>query len=1198
MTHAHRGLVAIWAGTPDKSGARAFSSGLLIAPRLVLTARHGVTKDGSVLPGVEVAFAAGSRRGLVRLTEPVPGNVSWVGPGRLDVALIELPEQAKVPADFVPDDLVWGEPVGTAPVEVRVTGMPGFAAAATGESAEVETARGDLEPDTYTASDRYAVNVRSWPDAWQDWQGISGAAVICAEGGYLVGVVPWSDRALAGRRLTAVPVRAFVGDPAFQSVLERHLSSVPDIEPVELFPFLARPRQAGSIGALLRPDAGLTAFTGREPELAELQRWRDERAAGPDVKLLLITGRGGEGKTRLALEFLARSKRDGWTGGLLKSGASATAAGPPQVVRHPGMPPLLIFDYAAARTGEIAALARAAARARPPVPVRLLLLARAAEDWWRELVNELYDELPDLRRDEQAALRRPSLLRPLKPLLTAASGATDPAAMFTATAVSLAPHLASFTGRTAAQLGEIAAQVAVPPLASEGSGHVLTVQMAALAELLTAAAPLAATPDRDSPVRGLAPADLPPSNAKSPEIILLDHEQRYRDKLADAQPQVRKLGRYRDRAVVGAALFGARGPGQPDARDAASAMVAAAIPELSGIESRLRLVATWIADIYPADEPEPGADTEYWGPVLPDRLGEFLVIRLLAGEETIQDGAGSLLASLAARSDPAGVTRALLILSRAAEHDSDAAQWIARLVATDPEKTAGIAALVASYAENPAPLTDALAAQAKRTPEIFKEVQDQIFQRARDVTQNYKTTLREHNYNRRPTAILVDVYRALVSEDRCTYLPELASCLEKHAKRNFLDGWGDHADAIDSQGEAVEIYRELARQVRDTYLPHLAAALRRYADIVRDPYSNYSGMALGPSAEAVDIYRELADRNPDAYLLDFVRTLNWQESLLARFANRGFALILSEEAVAMSCELVRRDRDAYLSELAISLEYYARGLAQTGSRDGFVAVSSQARAVRDGVLPHDLPRLNRLPFELPSEKTYDVGDRYLPEIALALNHQAAALIKTTRRDEALSASNRAVSICRRLAAGNRKAHLPELARSLNANATYLALTGRHNDAFATFSEAIALCRELTKLNQNADLDELASSLHNYSVALTEAGQEVEALLVSAEALTAYRELAGRHHADRNTVSLVKCLLWHAKLMTAAGQVEKAVSAGAEGLELAATLSRPTRDSLSASIGKALQYAYRSDNERTEAVFRRITGNEFPDEWKQ
>ena len=918
------------------------------------------------------------------------------------------------------------------------------------------------------------------------------------------------------------------------------------------------------------------------------------------MKLLLITGQGGEGKTRLALEFLARSKRDGWTGGLLKSGTFAGAADPPKVVRHPGMPLLLVFDYTAARTGEIAALARAVARARPPVPVRLLLLARAAEGWWRELVNDLHDDLPDFPRAEEAASRRPSLLRPLKPLLTAASGATDPAAMFTATAVSLAPHLISFTERTAAQLREIAAQVALPPLASKGSRHVLTVQMAALAELLTAAAPLVATPDRDSPARGLAAADPALSKAKSPEIILLDHEQRYRDKLADARPQVQKLGRYRDRAVVGAALFGARGPGEPDARDAASAMVAAAIPELSGIESRLRLVATWIADIYPPDEPEPGAETEYWGPVLPDRLGEFLVIRLLAGEETVEGGTGSLLTSLAARSDLAGITRALLILSRAAEHDSHAAQWIARLVAADPEKTAGIAALVASYAENPAPLTDALVAQAKRTPEIFKEVRDQIFKRVRDAALNPSSrTLREHNYNRQLTAVLVAIYRALVSEDRGTYLPELAICLEKHADRNFLGGWGDHANGIDTQGEAVKIYRELARQDRDTYLPHLAAALRTYADIVGvgGPISQYGGMALSPSGEAVNIYRGLADRNPDAHLLDFVRTLNWQAHLLARFGSRGFALIASEEAVTMSRELVNRDRDAYLPELAISLANHASRLAETGSRDEAVAVSSEARAVRDEVLPHNLPRLNRLSFELPPEKSYDIGDHYLPGIALALNHQASALIETTRRDEALSASNRAVSICRELAAGNRKAHLPELAKSLNANAAYLAQTGRHNDALATFSEAIALCRELTKRNRNAHLDELASSLHNYSVALTEIGREAEALPISAEALTAYRELADQHHTDWNTSKLVNCLLLQAMLMTAVGQVEKAVSAGVEGLEHAATLSPQKRESLNSSIGKTLRYAYRSDTKRAEAAFRRITGNDFPDEWK-
>ena len=163
-THAHPGLVAVTAGVPDAEGKREFSSGLLLAPRLVLASRHGVAPKGEALPDVEVALAAGPR-GAVRLTEPVPGTVAWLGAGGLDAALIELPEFSEPlvagriehaqdaptgfpPAGFLPTGLIWGEPAGTRPVAVTTTGMPGFAAEATSELAEAETARGTLEPGT------------------------------------------------------------------------------------------------------------------------------------------------------------------------------------------------------------------------------------------------------------------------------------------------------------------------------------------------------------------------------------------------------------------------------------------------------------------------------------------------------------------------------------------------------------------------------------------------------------------------------------------------------------------------------------------------------------------------------------------------------------------------------------------------------------------------------------------------------------------------------------------------------------------------------------------------------------------------------------------------------------------------------------------------------------------------------------------
>ena len=1067
---AHPRLVAVWAGVADREGKRGFSSGLLIAPRLVLTARHGVVKDGAALPGVEVAFMLGAR-GTVHPGEPVPGAVVWIGADGLDVGLIELAGTVVVPDGFLPDELRWGEPTGRRPVRVTVTGMPGFAAAATGENTQVETARGSLDPDTYTASERYAVNVDTSPGGWADWQGVSGAAVVDEDGGFLIGVTAWSDSPLAGRRLTAVPVHALLADDKFRTVLERHLGSVPDLEPVELDRLLSRPRQAGTPGALLRADAGVAEFAGREAELAELSRWRDERgAASPDIRVLLITGKGGEGKTRLALEFLARSKQEGWMGGLLRANGAAEL---PDALVYPGRPLLLIFDYAAGRVGEITSLARAIAHARPHVPVRLLLLARTQGVWWDDLGYALADDLPGLDEDDSQARR--ALLRPLRPLLAHDSGATDPATMFAMTAARLAPRLSRFTGRSPAEIRDLATRLTAPPESASGSRHVLTIQMAALGALLDAAA--IAGQETGAGGSRATPASAKGNESEQVEDSLLRHELDYRNRLA-AGHDLHDLRLVRDRAVLGAALFGARGPSQPDARDSACAIVTAALPELDGRTSRQREVAAWIAALYPPEDAEPGGDIEYWGTVLPDRLGEFLVVRLLAKEEATTAADTGLLASLAGQADPKGIVRALLTLTRAADHYPFVGDWIDRLISAHATRVGVLAVQVMGYVEHPEVLRSALIQLGRRSPHVLRDIAGVIYS-----VWPPDPFIKRH-FGVRMTGSLIDIYGQLLELDRAAYLADLAEAFLSHG--DCLAENGRHVQALTMLQAALAAYRELIGLDRIAHLPGLLMALTGLTDRLAE--NGRHEEALRVSAEAYAIAGELLNNDQSIPTIAKAATA-WANhgNQLAAVGRREEAANVVGQAHALFSMLANLDRQAYLPDLASSLVNYSNRLADVRRHEEALATSEQAVAAY-----RELSELNR--------------DVYLPGLATALNNHALRLAEPGRPDDARAASMEAITIRRQLAELNPDAYLPDLAVTLNNLAFNESAAGRNAEALALANEAITIRRQFTHVARTTYLDGLATSLSAKGAALFGNGQLEEATAACVEAIECAAEL--------------------------------------------------------------------------------------------
>lgn len=131
---------------------------------------------------------------------------------------------------------------------------------------------------------------------------------------------------------------------------------------------------------LLRAQFGLTPFHGRGAEMDLLRRWADsDETAG----LALVTGPGGQGKTRLAIELIRGWRDQGWYVGFLDADAT------PDGVR--GLGELegrvcLVVDYAEIRLPVLAAVITLAARRGETT--RVLAIARERGDWWGQLAHQ------------------------------------------------------------------------------------------------------------------------------------------------------------------------------------------------------------------------------------------------------------------------------------------------------------------------------------------------------------------------------------------------------------------------------------------------------------------------------------------------------------------------------------------------------------------------------------------------------------------------------------------------------------------------------------------------------------------------------------------------------------------------------------------------------------------------------------------
>ncbi|KFG01317.1 hypothetical protein IQ62_08465 [Streptomyces scabiei] len=570
-----------------------FGSGYLVAPGLVLTAAH-VVDDGSRRPYRLTVCQPDSSKA------EFAARIVWQREdAAVDAALVEIDaDSGWVPPQthhdkhrWVPQR--WGRLIGTRPLDVDVVGFPRMQKDPDTKERLDEHLLGRIVPGTGSLGGRQEVLSRDpsvplpKPDdsSTTRWSGMSGAPVLAHD--LLCGVIRQDRRADGGSRLTAIPAEALLADRQFCAVLKAHTAWTPLIEPAEPAPLLlpaAATRYLPSPAALLSADAESVDFYGRKEEITRLTAWCDEDAA---FGVQIMTGSGGQGKTRLARKLAELRAADGWVTGQLRRLKHDTLSATELATLDTAQPLLLVVDYAETRPQTVRDLIDHFHTTRHHV--RLLLIARADGPWRTDTLQATTTAVNTLA--SAPVLDLPTLDPPDAP---------DPrAAAFLRAAHDLAARAASVPALADTKWTRVATHL-LPPNDLRGPRYAsaLALQMAALIALLE---------------HGPAPAHA--TVTQSPEAALLTHEQAYWE--GTAGPSSFDLGLRTPLLHRAAAVAAACGAANVEEAEAT-------VRRIPGIpEGKARDVAEWLHALYP-----PGPD-HYWASVQPDRLAEFHVSREL-----------------------------------------------------------------------------------------------------------------------------------------------------------------------------------------------------------------------------------------------------------------------------------------------------------------------------------------------------------------------------------------------------------------------------------------------------------------------------------------------------------------------------------------------------------------------------------------
>jgi tetratricopeptide (TPR) repeat protein len=708
---------------------------------------------------------------------------------------------------------------------------------------------------------------------------------------------------------------------------------------------------------------------------ADISQWANE---GRLVRGRLIHGPGGLGKTRLMAEVTADLRKANWAAGFVEIPDAASAHTHRQALeqlidtdRKAGL--LLVLDYAERRQDEAARYAELmlkAAQSRPGRPLRLVLLARAAGEWWDRAV----EETPALTPVFAGGVVQ---IAPFTEVAEREQLFTEACAGFRA-AISEARRVDA-----GALVDWSLDERPIPDrlrqdLASDAFARPLMIQIAALLHLqgeapdATSVATLldamlgverrywksalgaAHTDQRQTALcRGTIQTTLVGGVARAKaEALLLNDGYFARAAAVDVAEPLSDLERiYGDGAGQFLAL-------EPDlvgehlmAADGDTRLIDACLDWAGEDMARRRAILTVLQR---ATRGEHGVKSHGvqagLNHVLLTRAGAFAADLIAVAQETpgelpvlIERAAPSLDPDVADALNRAIPIKTLRLMRAAGALAARACAGAGPSDEAEGKTRAGRLAWLGSRLLNLGRRNEALAA-SKEAVAIYLELWAQNRNAflpdlawSLNSLGGVLSSMGRHEQALTASVEAAKIFRGLAARNRNAFLHDLAW---SHTSRGMtLSNLGRHEEALMASKEAVESFRALAAKNRDAFLGELADSLNRLG--IRLSNLGRHEEALMASKEAVESFRALAAKNRDTFLLDLAESLDTLGTVLSKFGRHEEALTASAEAVEIFREFAAQDRDRFLLDLACALSSLGDVLFASGQVAESVAAHSE-----------------------------------------------------------------------------------------------------------------------------------------------------------------------------------------------------------------------------------------------------------------